>query len=166
MEMHQPGIASFVSVVLVLALVIYRNSRPRKMRVIQLWIFPLLLAIVTVFVAGAGMAAYPSQWWQFALAAAAGIAAGIPLGLARGHHSDVGLGERPGTVVIHPSTVVMFIWLAAFAVRYGMRFFMPQAGPSELALTDGLLLFAGSSIVVANLAIFRKYEALRLAQIS
>jgi hypothetical protein len=153
-----------IVVIVAVALIVLRNSRPRKMSVMRLWIAPAIFVLLTGFVLWTSLIAAPGNFWLGALASAIGIVAGIPLGFARGHHSDVRLGDKPGTIVLHPSLVVMLIWLAAFAVRYGLRSVLPNAGPAALAISDGFLLFAVSSIVTANVMIFRKYEALRVAQ--
>ncbi len=157
---HQPSLISVVTVLAALAIVVFRNARPRTISVARLWIVPAILVILSAFVVWASVAGPSVATWQSILACAIGVVAGIPLGYARGYHSDVRLGDRPRTMVLHPSLVVMLIWLAAFAVRFGLRAFLPGAGATALALSDGFLLFAVSSVVTANVVIFRKYEAL------
>lgn len=159
----QPNVTTIVTVLIVLALFIFRNTRPRRMSIAQLWIMPAILVALTAFIVWATVVQEPQLLGLSLIAGIVGIVAGVPLGYARGHHSDVRLGERPGTIVLHPSVIVMVVWLVAFALRYAIKYFLPNAGPQALALSNGFLLFAAASIITANVMIFRKYEQLRAA---
>jgi hypothetical protein len=148
----------------VVGLVVYRNSRPQKMTVGAFWIFPVLVVVLTGWLMWTTLAIHvPGVFLAGGIASIVGLALGIPLGIARGHHSNVRLGERPGTFVVDPSIVVMLIWLGAFALRFIVRMYLPTAGPGLLATTDGLVVFAVASLVTARIIIFRKYQALAAA---
>jgi hypothetical protein len=164
MYSHQQNIGSIVVLLAVVALLVLRNSRPQKMTVSRFWILPAIVVFLTIFVIVSTAAVEPGVLLAGGIASVIGIALGIPLGLARGHHSKVRLGDRPGTLYVDPSLVVTLIWLGAFAVRYAVRSFLPNAGSIALGATDGLLLFAVTSVIVARIVIFRKYEALRANQ--
>jgi hypothetical protein len=56
---------------------------------------------------------------------------------------------------------VMLIWLGAFGIRYAIRIFLPTAGDLTLGVSDGLLVFALTSVIVARIVIFRKYLTLK-----
>ena len=146
----------------VAALVVLRNLRPQKMTVSRFWIFPILMVALSGFVLWTSVVASPHAPWLGVVAGVIGVALGIPFGIARGHHSRIRLADH-GTFYVDPSIIVMLIWLAAFAVRYAIRAFLPEAGSLTLAVSDGALLFAIASLVVARLMIFRKYEALLAA---
>lgn len=161
--MQQPSLTSVLVTIGVLVLIVLRNNRPRRMSVIALWIMPAILTALSLFVIWGTAMAMPAGIGAGIVACLIGLVAGIPLGYARGLHSDVRLGERPGTFVLHPSVIVMLIWVGAFGLRYALRLMIPNAGPLTFAATDGLLVFAVSSYIVANVMIFRKYQALRSA---
>ena len=145
----------------VLALVVYRNSRPQRMTVARFWILPGIVVLMTAFLMWSTLAAsVPGVLVAGLIASVVGVALGIPVGIARGHHSNVKLGTSPGTFIVEPSIVVMLIWIGAFAVRYAVRLLLPNAGAMTLAATDGLVLFAVTSVLVARIVIFRKYLAL------
>jgi hypothetical protein len=158
------GIASIVVIIIVLAVVILRNARTQKMTVSRFWILPVIILAVTVLGLWSSIAEEHADIVAAIIAAAIGIVLGIPLGIARGHHSKVRLGDAPGTLYVDPSLVVTLIWLAAFAIKYGLRAFLPDAGPIAVAASDGFLFFGVSSVLVARLVIFRKYETLRAGQ--
>ncbi len=151
---------NIVLTLMVLALVVYRNSRPQRMTVGRFWIFPGIVILMTAFLMYSTIATVPGVVMAGAIASLIGLALGIPLGIARGHHSQVRLGDTPGTFVVDPSIVVMVIWLGAFAVRFIVRMYVPNAGPLFLGVTDGLVVFAVASVVTARIVIFRKYQAL------
>jgi hypothetical protein len=152
---------TLVPTVLILALVVYRNSRPQTMTAGRFWIFPGIVVVLTIWLMWVTLAApVPGVAVAGAIASAIGLVLGIPLGIARGHHSKVRLGDRPGTFVIDPSMVVMAIWLGAFVARYAVRMYLPNAGPMALGATDGLLIFAIASVITSRVVIFRKYQEL------
>ena len=155
-----PSWISGLLVLGVVAAVVFRNMRPQKMTVSRFWIQPLILVVMTALVLWAGEQLTPPPIGLVVLSIAIGIAAGIPLGIARGHHSKVRPGEKPGTLYVDPSPIVMAIWLIAFALKYAVRFLLPQAGPGAAAATDGFIVFAVTSVLVARVVIFRKYETM------
>jgi hypothetical protein len=148
----------------VLGLIIYRQSRPQRMSVGRFWIFPVLVVVLTAWMMWATLAApIPGVVLAGSISALVGLILGIPLGIARGHHSQVRLCERPGVFFVDPSLIVSLIWLGAFVVRFIVRMYVPTAGPVALGLTDGLVVFAVTSVITARLIIFRKYQALAAA---
>lgn len=158
---HQSTFTTLIPTLLILALVVYRNSRPQRMTVGRFWIFPGIVVILTAWLMWSTLAApVPGIALAAGIACAIGLVLGIPLGIARGHHSQVRLGETPGTFIVDPSIVVMLIWLGAFAVRFIVRLYLPNAGPVALGATDGLVLFAVTSVLTARIVIFGKYREL------
>jgi ABC-type antimicrobial peptide transport system permease subunit len=144
--------------------VIFRNSRSQKLTVSRFWILPLIVLALTALGLWSTVAVEHADLVATIVSVVIGIALGVPLGIARGHHSKVRLGETPGTLYVDPSLMVTLIWLAAFVLKYVVNTFLPNAGPIAVAATDGFLLFGVTSILVARLVIFRKYEALRAGQ--
>jgi hypothetical protein len=150
--------------VAVLALVIFRNSRPQKMTEGRFWILPVVIVLVTGFGIYATLSApIPGLFAAAGIASLIGLVLGIPLGIARGHHSQVRLGDTPGTFIVDPSLVVMLIWLGAFALRFVVRLYLPNAGAMALGATDGLIVFAIAWVLTARIVVFRKYLALAAA---
>lgn len=168
MHTSQPSVTStLVIYALALGILVWRFSRPQKMAVWRLWFMPLLLLILTAYnlyltpqlALLEGTVAPPA--WQTAFAALVGLAAGIPLGMVRGRHSDVSLGDRPNTIYIKSSMVVLFVWLGAFALKALLRY-VAHGSPVAIALGDGLLVFAISALITSYVMIWQKYQTLRI----
>lgn len=161
--MSQQDLLRYLPIILVVILVIWRNSRPQTMNEVRFWIPVALLVFLTGFMFYGLMRVDPDAITYGLIASAVGIVLGIPFGIARGHHSQVRLADKQGHFIVDPSLVVLLIWLGAFAARFLVRFFLPTAGAVTLGVSDGLVVFAMTSVVVARVVIFRKYLALKAA---
>lgn len=152
------------------AFIVFRNMRPQKLNMSRLWVLPGMLVLLSAFVIfGGTYAEYANGLdappvWELILAVATGIVLGIPLGLARGHASKVRLSEQKGILIVDPSIVVMIIWLAAFAVKYGLKSILPNAGPGLIVVSDGFLAFAVASVVTVRYVLFQKFKELHVTQ--
>lgn len=148
----------------VLAIFVYRMTRPRKMTANRLLFMPLIfLAISALAVWGNAQSAQltgaqPAPPLEVAIATIAGILAGIPLGMFRGRHSEIRPSGRSGVFFIHSSPLIIFVWIGVFAVRALLRYIMPHAGPIAEIVADGTLVFAMSALVVSYLIIYRRVQ--------
>lgn len=158
--MNQGPVSIIITIALV-ALVVWRNSRPQRVTMARFWIAPVILVLLSGFLIYQTLVIAADQGALLAGVVIVGLALGVPLGVARGHHSQVRLTDTPGVFYIDPSMIVMLIWAGAFAVRYGIRFFLPNSGALGLVVGDGFLAFAIASVIAARIMIFRKYEAMR-----
>lgn len=159
--MTQQQLIQWIPMLLVLGLVIYRNSRPQVMNEVRFWVAPVLVVLLTGFMFYGAYETTPGAMTFALIASAVGLVLGIPLGIARGHHSQVRLHDKDGHFIVDPSLVVMLIWLGAFGVRFAIRAFLPHAGDLTTGISDGLVVFAVASVIVARIVIFRKYLALK-----
>ena len=168
MDQHgQMPPTTYIIIFAAVALFIYRNMRPQKLTAARLWILPIFLVLLTALsIWGTSSLAVPGSSppaaWMVLLAIGIGLAAGIPLGLARGRASSVRLAEKEGTMIVEPSMIFAFIWLVAFALRFGLRLIVPHAGGAYFAISDGSIVFAASSIVALRYVLFTKFRALHL----
>lgn len=156
--------ANVIILIAIAALVVFRNTRPQKMTVSRFWVFPIIMVLLTGFVLWSSVEQAPGSVWDTVIAALIGLVLGIPFGIARGHHSQVKLSQEPGVFFIQPSVMVMLIWLIAFILKFGVRAYLPNAGPVGVAAVDGFLFFAIVSVAVSRYMIFRKYEAMAAAR--
>ena len=161
--MNQQQVIQGISILLVLGLVIYRNSRPQVMNEVRFWFPVAIFALLTAFMFYGITRTEPTALTYALIASAVGVVLGIPLGIARGHHSQVRLHDKQGHFIVDPSLIVMLIWLGAFGLRYAIRLFLPTAGDVTLGVSDGLLVFAITSVIVARIVIFKKYLSLKNA---
>lgn len=157
----QPPFVETVAIYIVIAaLLVWRNSRPRRLSVTQLAVAPVVFLLISVLSIYGSQLIEPLAPWQIALTLIAGAILGLPLGWARGHHSNVRLTDRPGVMYVDPSLVVMLLWIGAFIVRAGLRYVFSGAGDGVAILGDGLLAFAISALVTSYYFIYTKYKAL------
>ncbi|MFN2527202.1 MAG: CcdC protein domain-containing protein [Candidatus Baltobacteraceae bacterium] len=171
-QLQQGGspVSTVLIVIVMAAFIVFRNMRPQKLNMSRLWILPGILVLLSAFVIfGATYAQYANgvdtpPVWELIAAVAIGIVLGIPLGLARGHASKVRLSEEKGILIVEPSIAVMLIWLAAFALKYGLRAILPNAGPGLIVVSDGFLAFAVASVVTVRYVLFRKFKELHLTE--
>lgn len=63
-------------------------------------------------------------------------------------------------LIVDPSLVPLLIWIGAFGLRFGLRQFLPHAGPTALAAGDGFLAFAVASVVASRYVILTRFKAL------
>jgi hypothetical protein len=155
--MTQQQLLQWLPMLLVVGLVIYRNSRPQTMNEVRFWIPPLLIILLTGFMFFGTVEVTPGAMTYALVASLVGIVLGVPLGIARGHHSQVRLADKQGHFIVDPSLIVLLIWLGAFGARFAIRYFMPGAGDLTTGVSDGLVVFAVASVITARVVIFRKY---------
>jgi hypothetical protein len=151
---------SIVIYAIVIALVLYRASRPQRTSVTRMWVFAGLLMVLAAFSIYASATLFRPPAWQIAAAAVLGLAAGIPLGILRGHHTQVSATDRHGVMQLGPSWATAGIYIGAFLARALIRFFVPLTSPIGTVVGDGLLVFAIGIIGATYYAVYRKYEAL------
>ena len=159
-QMSALPIQSIIIYVVLIALVLFRASRPQRISVTRMWIFAGLLMVLAAFSIYASATLFKPPVWQIASATVLGLAAGIPLGVLRGHHTQVSATDRHGVMQLGPSWATAGIYIGAFAARFVIRMMFPLTSPIGTVVGDGLLVFAIGIIGATYYAVYRKYEAL------
>jgi ABC-type dipeptide/oligopeptide/nickel transport system permease subunit len=129
------------------------------MRASRLWLSPAILVLLTiVLIASTAEQSSPAAT---AIAVIVGLVLGLPFGLLRGRHTDVRKTEDPQVLLVAPSIVPLVIWLVAYGARFALRAFLPEAGVTAQAASEGLLAFAVGSVISARYVIakFRELHA-------
>ena len=152
--------AQIVIYVLLIAWIVYRVSRPQRITVGRMWIFVVLLMVLAAFAVYGSAVMFHPPAWQLAAAAVLGLVIGIPLGLLRGHHTQVSATERHGVMKLGPSWQTAAIYLGAFVARFVIRMMLPPSSAVGNVVSDGLIFFAIGIIGASYYAVYRKYEAL------
>ena len=158
--MQHGGAASAAIYVLFIGLVVYfRLLRPVRLRASRLWTGPIILVFVT------GLLIWESYEGHVALpviagAVVIGFVLGLPLGLLRGRHTKVEPTGQPGVLIVQPAIIPLAIWGIAFLARFAVRYFLPHAGTTALASTDGLIAFALGSIIGARFVLAQRFREL------
>jgi hypothetical protein len=118
---------------LVIALVILRNARARKLKVERLWITPLIVMVMTI----AAFAANPPPGPLGVALDVLAVGVGALLGWWRGRASRFTVDPETHVVTSRVSPAGMLLILGIFALRYVLRMFLGGDGASALHLTAG-----------------------------
>lgn len=139
----------------IVAIVIFRNLKPRRLRLELLWIRPaMILAIATAFLV---LMPFPHQSYAIPLIAAAAVA-GAGLGWVRGRMVRVSVDPATHTAMSQASP----LGVALIVVIIGVRYFLnttagAQSGqmtPQAMLLTDALLVFGAGVVGVTGLEVW------------
>jgi hypothetical protein len=125
-----------------------------------MWIFAGILMFLGVVVIYKSVAIFGSPAWEIVAAVVLGLAAGIPLGLLRGHHTQVSATEQHGVMRLGPSWATALIYIGAFVARFVIRAYVPPTSAIGMVVGDGLIVFAIGIVGATYYAVYRKYEAL------
>lgn len=138
----------------VIALVILRNARARRLKVERLWISPTILLILTA-VAFSQQTHFPGPA-MIALDVAM-LAAGAALGWWRGRFTRISVNPETHALTSQASPVGMLLILAIFAVRYLLRTYATQSASllhvSAIEVTDAFMLLAVGLVCAQRLEI-------------
>jgi hypothetical protein len=152
-------ISTLVTLLVLAVIIVVRFMRPIRMRAARLWVSPAILVVLSLVLIGGS--AERTAPLTLAVAVILGLAFGVPFGLLRGRHTDVRTTEHPGVLLVAPSIVPLIIWLVAYGARFAVRAFLPDAGVSAQAATDGLLAFAVASVIASRYVISQKFLQLQ-----
>jgi hypothetical protein len=154
-------VSTLVTLLVLAVVIVVRFMRPIRMRATRLWVSPLILVLLTiVLLAGSAESTDPVT---LTLAVIVGVVLGLPFGLLRGRHTDVRKTEDPQVLLVAPSIVPLIIWLVAYGLRFALRAFLPEAGVTAQASSDGLLVFAVASVISSRYVIAQKFRELHAA---
>jgi hypothetical protein len=136
-----------VTIAVVVLVVVLRNSRPRKLQVDRLWVYPLILVILL----GSSLAAAPPPVTITSVSLmVGGFVIGALVGWQRGRFTRIELDPVTHAMTSRSSPIGIVLILAVFGLRYGLRDLLatyPQlvgvpvlaAGDALIALTVGML---------------------------
>lgn len=162
--MHQPppnvGPAAFIVPLIVIGLVILRNSRARRLRIETLWIAPLLiLAMVGLALSQEGLPT-PAMMALDIVA----LIAGAALGWWRARFTHISVDPATHQLTSRASPLGMLIILAIFAVRYGIRAYAQQNAASlhlpVAAIADAALVISVGLVCAQRFEIFTRASRL------
>lgn len=133
---------SLIIPVVVIALVILRNARARKLKVERLWLSPAIVMVLTI----AAFASNPPPGPLGLAVDVAAVGLGALLGWWRGRASRFTVDPATHEVTSRVSPAGMLLILGIFGLRYLLRLFLGD-GASALHLTaaeitDSFLLLA------------------------
>jgi hypothetical protein len=151
---------SILIYIIVIALLLWRLSRPQRITVTRMWIAAGLLMVVAGLLVYESFRLYSPPVWEVGAAALAGLVLGVPVGMLRGHHTQVSATDRPGVIQLGQSWQTAAIYIGAFVARFAIRAFFPTGSTAGNIVGDGLMFFAIGFLCMTYVAVYRKYEAL------
>ncbi len=156
------GYLPYLIAVFILAMVLRRSLRARRVKVDQLWVIPVLLIVAAVMVLMQSPPADPAGIASIVLATLIGVA----VGWQRGKLTRISLDADTGVLTSQASPAAIVLIVAVFALRFGLRFWLqqhPQKGGPFLAAADALLLFGVGMIATARIEMWLRCKRLMAA---
>jgi hypothetical protein len=148
------GAAVYLVPLVVIAMVILRNARARRLRIETLWIAPLMiLVLVGLALSQEGM---PTP--AFLAIDLAAVAVGALLGWWRARLVNITVNPETHELTSQASPLGMILILAIFAVRYGLRLYASENAASlhmpVNAIADAALVITVGLVCAQRLEIF------------
>ncbi len=150
--------------IVVIGLILFRASRPQRISVTRMWAQAIILMLVGAFAIYSYELLNPAPLWEVIAAVIIGVVAGVPVGILRGHHTQVSATDRHGVMQLGPSWATAGIYVGAFGFRALLRYLVPPASPLGSVVGDAVMVFAIAIIGTTYYAVYRKYEALDRSQ--
>jgi sugar phosphate permease len=151
--------------ILIAGFILYRASRPQRISVTRMWVMAILLMFIGAWAIYGYEMLNPAPAWEIVVAVVLGVAAGIPVGMLRGHHTTVSATDKHGVMQLGPSWATALIYIAAFGVRAALHMVIPITSPLGTVVGDGVLVFAIAIVGATYWTVYRKYEQLDHAQV-
>jgi hypothetical protein len=152
----------YLIAVFVLALVVRRSLRGRRIKVDQLWVIPALLTAAAV----AAIAQAPPTGSAMIAVLVLATLMGAGVGWQRGRLTRINLDPETSVLNSQASPAAVILIVAVFALRYGLRFWLlrhPGKGAQTLVATDALLLFSVGMISVSRIEMWIRCRRLMAA---
>ena len=136
-----------------LVIIVLRNSRPRRLRVERLWIYPVIL----VAMLAAALAAAPPPLTLVGISLLiAGFALGCLIGWWRGRLTRIDIDMASHDLTSRSSPIGIALILVVFALRFGLRGFLAAdsgilGGIPVIAVGDALVVLAVGMLSVQRL---------------
>jgi hypothetical protein len=143
----------------VIALVILRNARSRRLRIESLWIGPVFVAVmIGLALFGAGMPSPLALGLE-----AAGVVLGAFIGWWRARFTHIEIDPESHELRSRASAIGMLIIMGILALRVGLRTYLAEGAAGGLPvheLTDGLLAMSVGLVCAQRLEIFTRASRL------
>ncbi|HXV00039.1 MAG TPA: hypothetical protein VG166_06050 [Caulobacteraceae bacterium] len=140
-----------ITLVVVIAVVLLRNSRPRRLRLEAMWIRPL---IFVVLIAVSAFAAPPPLTPVSIATVALALIVGAALGWQRGRFMRIDVHPETHDITSQASPIGMLFILAVVAARMGLRGMAYEsrglAGLSTAMIASGLILLVGAMMITQS----------------
>ena len=160
----QPGnspLSYLIPIGIAAAVILLRNSRPRRLRVETLWIFP---AVYLVLLGGSLAAAPPPVTVESIALLVLAFALGAAIGWQRGRLTKIDIHPETHELTSRQSAIGLVFIVAILAVRYGARGLL-AANAGALHIPVAAALDAFFALAIAMLSVQRLELWLRASKI-
>jgi hypothetical protein len=133
---------------------LFRELRPRTIKMQSLWYRPGFLAVLTALVVWQGLRiGDPTN--ELAISIIVGIVAGIVVGWLVVASTSIQAGPRPGLLVLRGSWITAVIWIVALVARLGVRLLNGgyTAASSSAVTTVGTVMMVTAAFVTFSLLV-------------
>jgi hypothetical protein len=154
--MPQPGDPSsyrfLIAIGVAVLIIVLRNSRPRKLNVERLWVYPAILVVML----GGSLAAAPPPVTVVGISLlVGGFLIGAALGWQRGRFTRIEIDPATHALTARASPLGMVLILAVLGLKYGLadlvQAFPALVGVPVLAVGDGLIALTIAMMSVQRL---------------
>jgi hypothetical protein len=143
----------------VMALRMRGMTRARPLRVEQLWVIPLVFAVITALTFAQAPPSMNDVPWLVGIAVIGAI-----VGWYRGKTMRITVDPETHAVNQSASPIAMLLLLAVFGLRYGLRFVLQEEastwGVTLNLLTDAPLLFVVAMFALTRVEMFIRAQRL------
>ncbi len=151
---------SLAAIIVVLAIILLRNSRSRRLRIERMWVRPVIFGALMATTLAA--APPPATLVAIGLLIAA-FGVGAALGWQRGRFMHIEAHPETHELSSRASPFGMLLILGLVALRFGLRSVAtdsPAAGIPATLATDALLVLAGGMMMAQNLEMWLRARRL------
>jgi hypothetical protein len=157
----QTQLFTLAIVLVVVVRFLFRELRPRTVKMGSLWARPGILAVLTAVVIWTGLrAGDPAA--ELGLSMAIGIVAGVIVGWLVVASTTIQAGPRPHTLVLRGSWITVVIWVVALVARLGVRLLNGgyTAAAASTVTTVGTVMMVTAAFATFALLVASRGKAL------
>lgn len=152
---------TLIGILVVVAIMALRFSRPRPLKLERLWVRPVIFLVI---IASALVGSPPDPSPLNLLLLLVGAGAGAAIGWQRGRFMRIAVDPETHDLTSRASPLGMVFIVALLAARVGLRGAMMQPGAvpglSPAAITDALIVLFGAMMIVQNLEMWLRARRL------
>jgi hypothetical protein len=157
----QSQLFTLAIVLIVVVRFLFRELRPRTVKMQSLWYRPGFLALLTALVVWQGVRV-GDPTGELAVSIMVGIVAGIVVGWLVVASTSIQAGPRVGLLVLRGSWVTVVIWVVALVARLGVRLLNGgySAASSSAVTTVGTVMMVTAAFATFALLVARRASTL------